>query len=212
MNTLFKDRFDAARQLAAKLKQYANNPNAVVLAIPRGGLQLGNVLAHELHVPLDVVFTKKIGYPGNPEYAIGAVSAHHVFISPDFVNMPELHEYIMRQAESIRILLHQRAVEYREGMPPLDVTNKIVIVVDDGVATGNTLLATLALLAEDNPLKIVVALPVASRSAFELLQKKVDELICLYVPDVFFGVGQFYDNFEQVDDAEAIRLLHEANR
>ena len=212
MRAIFKDRFDAARQLAERLKQYANNPDALVLAIPRGGLQLGNVLARELHLPLDVVFTKKIGYPGNPEYAIGAVSARHVFISPDFAHIPELHEYIMHQAESLRAILGQREVDYRKGMPSLDVTNKIVIVVDDGVATGNTLLATLALLKEDNPQKIVVALPVASKSAFELLQKNVDELLCLYVPDIFYGVGQFYDNFDQVDDAQAIHLLHEANR
>ena len=207
---LFDDRFDAAYRLVPHLKQYADNPNALVLAIPRGGLQLGSVLAQELRLPLDVIFTKKIGYPGNPEYAIGAVSLKHIAVAPDFENIPELQEYITHEAAKIRSLLRERAMTYRGDNPPLNLAGKIVIVVDDGVATGNTLLATLALIAEDKPQKIIVALPVAPREAADRLRATVDELICLQVPDMFLSVGQFYKNFEQVDDQEAIRLLREA--
>ncbi len=208
---MFKDRFDAAYQLAPYLKQYSNNPDAIILGIPRGGLQLGYVLARELHLPLDVILSKKIGYPGNPEYAIGAVSLQNIIISPDFVDIQELKGYIADQASQIRQLLQERNIKYRHNKPPLDLTNKIVIVVDDGVATGSTLLATLALIRQNKPQKIIVALPVAPPQALELIGQQADEVICLLRPHDFAGVGQFYQNFEQVDDQEAIRLLHEAN-
>lgn len=208
---MFKDRFDAAHQLVPYLKKYAHNPEAIVLAIPRGGLQLGYVLARELHLPLDVIFTKKIGYPGNPEYAIGAVSMEHIFISPDFTHEPWVKEYAQQEAIKIRALLRERIKTYRDDKPPLNLANKIVIVVDDGVATGQTLLSSLELIGQDKPQKIVVALPIASQQALEYLRAKADEVICLTTPPLFYGVGQAYQNFDQVDDEEALRLLQEAN-
>ena len=200
---MFKDRFDAAHQLIPYLKKYSDNPDAIILAIPRGGLQLGSVLAHALKLPL--------GYPGNPEYAIGAISMDHIYISPNFIHENWIHEYVQEQAIKIRKLLQERAHMYRGKTQNLNLTDKIVIVVDDGVATGQTLLASLALIQEAHPKKIIVALPVAPPQAIKILQEKADEVICLDIPDVFFGVGQFYQKFEQVDDSEAIRLLHEAN-
>lgn len=208
---MFEDRFDAAAQLALPLKEYNNSPNAVIIALPRGGLQLGSVLARALHLPLDIILTKKIGYPGNPEYAIGAVSLEHSIISPDFSYVPELQSYIKQQIKDIRQLLHDRNVLYRGNKPPLKLTNKIVIVVDDGAATGNTLMATLALIKQDGPEKVVVALPVASAQALKRLREEADEVICLHTPSLFFSVGQFYKHFDQVDDQEAIRLFHESN-
>jgi len=208
---MFKDRFDAAHQLVPLLKKYSANPDAVILAVPRGGLQLGYILARELHLPLDAVFTKKIGYPTQPEFAIGAVSAKHIYISPEFADLTEFREYIEEQALALRTTLLERAQLYRGNKPPLNLTNKIVIIVDDGVATGHTLLASLALIQEDKPQKIVVALPVAPPEALERLREHADEVVCLSAPQNFLGVGQFYENFEQVDDKEAIRLLHEAN-
>jgi predicted phosphoribosyltransferase len=210
--TTFKDRFDAARQLADRLKEYNAQPNTIIIAIPRGGLELGSVLSQELHLPLDVVFTKKIGYPGNPEYAIGAVSPTQVFINEDYANNPLLQDHIAHEVASIRALLHERAAKYRGDTPACLLKNKTVIVTDDGVATGSTLRATLSLIKHENPAKIIVALPVCPPEALKMLQHHADEVICLLVPSVFFGVGQFYENFRQVDDQEAIDLLQKAQR
>ena len=208
---MFKDRFDAAYQLVPYLKKYSSNPNAIILAIPRGGLQLGSVLAHELHLPLDIILTKKIGYPDNPEYAIGAVSLQHILVNKEFADQPELQEYITQQATRIRKLLHERSVQYRNNKPPLKLTDKIVIIVDDGVATGHTLMATLALIKQDNPQKIIVTLPVGPPTILEHLRQQADEVICLQAPKNFLSVSQFYEHFDQVDDQEAIQLLHKAN-
>lgn len=207
---MFKDRFDAAEQLLPLLQNYKDQANTVVLAIPRGGLELGYVLARGLNVPLDVIFTKKIGMPGNPEYAIGAVSDLHVFLNSNF-NIPELQDYIAHEVDSIRQIIQERIKKYRYSMPPFTIENKTVIVVDDGVATGSTLLATLALIKAYKPKKIVVALPVSSREAYTKIQKEADEVVCISAPASFMSVGQFYEHFDQVSDEEAIRLLHEAN-
>lgn len=209
---MFQNRFDAAEKLLPYVKNYTSNPDVIVLAIPRGGLELGYVLAKGLHVPLDVIFTKKIGFPGNPEYAIGAASASHIFIDDAFKHIPELQDYIAHEVQSIRQIIKERENTYRQGMSPLNLTKKTVILVDDGVATGNTLLATIALVREYNPKKIVVALPVSSVQAYNKIKEKADEVACVLVPEVFYSVGQFYKEFNQVDDAEAIRLLHEANQ
>lgn len=206
---MFKDRFDAAEQLLPLLQSYKDQANTVVLAIPRGGLELGYVLARGLNVPLDVIFTKKIGMPGNPEYAIGAVSDLHVFLNSNF-NIPELQDYVAHEVDSIRQIIHERIKKYRYSMPPFTIENKTVIVVDDGVATGSTLLATLALIKAYKPKKIVVALPVSSREAYKKIQQEADEVVCISVPTSFMSVGQFYEHFDQVSDEDAIRLLHEA--
>lgn len=210
---IFNDRFDAAYQLVPLLEKYRNNPETIVIAIPRGGLELGYVLAKELHLPLDVVLTKKIGYPGNPEYAIGAVDTENAYLNEDFQNIadPEFKNYVSQQINSIQSLLKERTLMYRGNKPALDLKDKIVIVVDDGVATGSTLIATLILIKKAKPKKIVVALPVSPAGTSEKLKEYCDELICVLIPKQFFGVGQFYKNFDQVDDQEAIRLLNEAN-
>lgn len=209
---MFKDRFDAAYQLAQKLQEYKNNPKVVILAIPRGGLELGYVLAKELQAPLDIILTKKIGFPSNPEYALGAVSQDSVLLDEQIISLyPELVSYIKDEIIKLRAMLDDRSQKYKGQTPYIDLTNKIVIVVDDGVATGKTLAVTLDLIKKHNPQKIVVALPVASPGSLALLRSKSDELVCLLIPHVFHGVAQFYHNFDQVDDREAIRLLREAN-
>lgn len=209
---MFKDRYDAARQLVVFLEAYNNDSDTVILAIPRGGLELGYVLSRELNLILDVIFIKKIGYPGNSEYAIGAVSMDHVYISPEFMHEPWIKDYVEQQTIEIRQLLHERALLYRGGKPIVEITDKTVIIVDDGVATGHTLFASLELIKKEGPKKIILALPVASQKAIDILSKQVDEIVCLKIPDNFFGVAQFYQKFEQVDDQEAIRLLHEADK
>lgn len=207
---MFQTRYDAAEQLLPFLEKYKNNPDALLLAIPRGGLELGYILAKGLHLPLDVIFTKKIGFPLNPEYAIGAVSEKHAFVENKF-NTPELQHYIVHEIEVIRKIIKERNETYRKGMPPFSLKDKDVIIVDDGVATGNTLLITIKLIKEYGPKKIIVALPVASKEALQKVKEHADDVICLLVPEIFYGVGQFYMNFHQVDDDQAIALLHEAN-
>lgn len=211
MIVMFEDRFDAAEKLAHLLEKYSKNSQAIILAIPRGGIELGYVLAKRLHLPLDVIFTKKIGLPMNPEYAIGAVSSKHVFINNYYIDMPELQSYIETQIGVIRATIKERENLYRKGMAPFDLTGKIVIVVDDGVATGSTLLATIALIKEYHPAKIVVALPVCAQEAYDKIAPTVDEIVCVEIPNIFYSVGQFYKQFAQVEDKEVIRLLHEAN-
>ncbi len=208
---MFQNRFDAAKKLIPILEKYKSDPDAIILAVPRGGLELGYVLAKELNLPLDVIFTKKIGLPENPEYAIGAASDRHIFLNIPYANMTELQDYVAHEVKSIRDIIKERNQKYRQGMPLFNIKNKTVIVVDDGVATGSTLLATLALIKEYEPKKIVVALPVASVEAFKKIKSVADEVVCLSVPEIFYSVGQFYENFDQVDDQEAIRLLKEAN-
>lgn len=208
---MFKDRFDAGHQLAEHLQQYKNDPNVVILAIPRGALEIGDILSKELHVPLDIILTKKIGYPGNPEYAIGVVSLDNVIIDKQWLEFSgEFNTYIKNEIQTIKALLQKRYHEYRNGKPPLNLKDKIVIIVDDGIATGKTLFGTLELIKKDQPKKIIVAIPVAAKDALKMIKNKADEVICLVAPDVFLSVSQFYHNFDQVDDEQAIALLQGA--
>ncbi len=208
---IFEDRFHAARLLAEHLEHYKSNKDVVIIAIPRGALEIGFVLAQELHAPLDVIFTKKIGAPGQPEFAIGAVSMEHMVISPEFAHIPQVQEYANVQAKEIRKVLQERIAAYRKGMSALDLKGKIVIVTDDGVATGRTLMLTIELIKEFKPKKIVVAIPVGPRKTIEKLKEQVDEVVCLEEPVTFMSVGQFYRHFGQVEDKTAIDLLKRAN-
>lgn len=205
---MFKDRFDAGHKLTEKLQKYKDDSNAVILAIPRGALEIGSVLSRELHVPLDVILTKKIGYPGNPEYAIGAMSLDSIIIDKRAIEFSgELESYLRKEIAEIRQLLHERSQAYHGTREPISLENKIVIVTDDGIATGRTLEVTLDLIKKQHPAKIIVAVPVASKEAINLIKKRVDEVICLEVPDFFMSVSQWYDHFDQVNDEQAIALL-----
>ena len=208
---MFKDRFDAGHQLAVALKSYKNNPDTLILAIPRGALEIGAALSKELQLPLDVILTKKIGYPGNPEYAIGAMSVDTVLIDKRALEFSgELQSYLKQEIISIKELLQERSKAYHGNRAPLSLTDKIVIVTDDGIATGRTLDATIDLIKKQHPKKIIVAVPVGSKEALNQIKKKVDEVICLEVPEVFTSVSQWYTAFEQVDDERAIALLQES--
>ena len=201
----FKNRTEAGRLLAEKLI-HLKGKNAVVLAIPRGGLPVAAPVARALDIPMDVVLSKKIGHPFNKEYAIGAVSLEQLIITnPEGVS----DSYIEEEAKEIRKLLRERERRYHRKSSAVDLKDKIVIVVDDGVATGNTLKLTLKVIQSQNPEKIVLAIPVAPPEAFHMLKNlpEVSEIICLHVPHFFRAVGQFYEDFRPVTDPEAIEIL-----
>ena len=207
---MFKDRTDAGKQLAQKLLNYKNK-EVVVVAIPRGGLPLGAIIADAINAPLDVVLTKKIGHPLNKEYAIGAVSLEHKFITE---SVDASLSYIEEEIRRIRELLRQRQDQYYKNTTPKNLKNNIVIIVDDGLATGSTMLATIPLIKEKEPSKIVVAVPVASASALEKINNSpfVDEVVCLLVPSNFKAVGQYYMEFYAVMDTTAIQILEESDK
>src|SRR3990167_6137515 len=210
---VFEDRFHAAKILADALENYKDSKDTVILAIPRGALEIGATLSKILGLPLDVVLTKKISAPGNPEFAIGAINREGdlVFRDEEFKG-PEWQNYISEQVELLKDKLDKRFLQYHPDGKALNIKNKTVIVVDDGVATGNTLISALELIRKREPKKIIVALPVGPSDTIERLKKYADELICLYEPEMFRAVGQFYKNFDQVDDQEALKLFNEAQR
>lgn len=202
---IFKDRFTAGKLLSKELSHYKNNKNAVILAIPRGGLQVGYSIAKELNLKLGIILTKKIGYPGNPEYAIGAVSLTSKIVEEQGISK----DYIQNEIKNIRNALKERYKKYLGKSKPQSLKNKIVILTDDGIATGKTMLLTIKLIKEQKPKKIIIAIPVGPTDNAELLKREADEIICLYTPENFFAIGEFYENFEQVSDEEAISLVKE---
>jgi len=203
---MFADRYDAGRQLARALAKYKGKKNVLILAIPRGALQLGGVLHDELKAPLDIIVTKKIGHPMSEEYAIGAVGpGGEYFVSEGSVDVSP--EYIEGERKRLETLVEEKYSRYRGERPRPDVRGKTVILVDDGIATGSTLIAAIHVLRKQKPAKIVVAVPVAPADGLARVKAEADEVVCLLVPEDFYAIGQFYDDFPQVDDEEAIAIL-----
>lgn len=201
---MFRDRLGAGLMLAAKLKKYKND-QGIILAIPRGGVPVAYAVAKELGFPMDVILTKKIGHPMNKEYAIGAASLRDYFIIPH-ENVSE--EYIKQELLKVRTRLKEMYTMFMGNKDPENLKGKTVIVIDDGIATGNTLMGTVNVLRKSNPGKIVIGVPVASQSAVQKLSKEVDEILAVLIPEEFYGVGAFYEDFEQVSDDEVMRYLH----
>ena len=200
---MFHNRLEAGLLLAAKLKKYKNDPG-IVLAVPRGGVPVTYAVAKELGFPIEVILTKKIGHPMNKEYAIGAASLTDYFIEPH----DDITEfYIKQEVERIRTRLKEMYKRFMGDREPESLKGKTVIVIDDGIATGNTLMATVNVLRKSKPGKIVIGVPVASKSAIQKLSKEVDEVVALLIPEEFYGVGAFYEDFEQVSDEEVMLYL-----
>jgi predicted phosphoribosyltransferase len=199
----FLNRYDAASRLAPLLAKYKNK-EGVILAVPRGGVPIGYYLAKYLDFPLDLLMTKKIGHPANEEFAIGAVGLEESIVDNTY-DIPQ--DYIEQETSRIRKSLAERYKEFMGDKEPLDIKNKIAIVVDDGIATGKTILVTLKLLRAKNPKKVIVAVPVSSVEAAMQIAKEADEFICLYTPEPFYGVGRFYKDFSQTSDEEVKSLL-----
>lgn len=206
---VFQNRHQAGLQLAAKLAAYKKIKDLIVLAIPRGGAVVGKVLAEKLRSPLDVIVTKKIGAPGNPELAIGAVgSIGEPVINEELANQIGAgEEYIKKQIKSIKNEIRRREKDFRQGKPPLRLEGKTVIITDDGVATGATTMAAIEVVRQQNPKKIVLAVPVIAHDTLTKIEKLADEVVYLDAPALFFAVGQFYRQFDQVSDAEVVKLL-----
>lgn len=206
---MFKDRYEAAMLLAKKLEKYKNK-NGIILAVPRGGVPIGYYIAKELDLPLEIILSKKIGHPHNPEYAIGSVSLHGKIINENLTDVSM--DYINKEADRILVGLKEKFKLYMGNRKATDLKDKTVIVVDDGIATGNTILATLEMLKTSNPKEIIIAIPVSPPDTARKLSKLVDEFICLDTPEDFMGVGQFYRNFSQVSDEEVIKFLDDASK
>jgi putative phosphoribosyl transferase len=204
---IFKDRYDAALLLITLLKKYKDE-DGVVIAVPRGGVPLAYHIAKAFNFPLDIILTKKIGHPENSELAIGAVSLGGRIIDPRFnisIN------YIDSETSRIRKQLKERYDLFMGKKKPVELKNKTIILIDDGVATGNTLLASIPMIRLQEPKKIIIAVPVAPPETARKLKSMVDDFVCPYTPADFSGVGQFYADFSEVSDEEVIQLLDKAN-
>lgn len=200
---MFHDRLQAGLLLAAKLKKYKND-NGIVLAVPRGGVPVAYAVALELGFPVEVILTKKIGHPVNREYAIGAASLTDYFVIPH-ENVSE--QYIQQELIGIRSRLKEMYERFMGDKVPEQLEGKTVIVIDDGIATGNTILGTVNILKKSKPGKIIIAVPVASQTAVWELSKEVDEIVTVMSPEQFYGVGAFYQDFTQVTDDEVMFYL-----
>jgi len=204
---MFHDRFDAGKRLAKALERYKGRKDAIILAIPRGALQIGEVLHEKLGLPLDIIITKKIPHPMQEEFAIGAVGSGGVRIINDEAAASVPNEYLENKIREITRSIEEKYKRYRGNEPVPVLNGKIVILVDDGIATGSTMIAAIRIARKQRPKKIIVAVPVAPADALVHIKAEADEVICLEIPGVFFAIGAFYDDFVQVEDEEAIAIL-----
>jgi putative phosphoribosyl transferase len=207
---MFRNREEAGRILADKLSQYRNNPTAVILALPRGGVAVGYQLSLALHVPLDVFITRKIGAPGNPEYAIGAVAeTGSCSLNQEAVNSFGLSQYELNRLIHLQEKeISRRKSLYRQGRPLPQLTGRTVLLVDDGIATGATFIASALAIRSLQPRLLVGVIPVGPPSTIREVRAHVDELVILMTPDPFYAVGNFFIDFTQVEDRDVIQYLN----
>lgn len=209
----YKDRVQAGKYLAKKLEQYSNDPDAIVLGLPRGGVVVAYEVAQELQLPLDIFLVRKLGVPGYEELAMGAIASGGVqVINEDVIRMihisqDDIEAAVKREEKE----LDRREKAYRGKRPGLDIKSKNVILVDDGLATGATMRAAISALYKQHPRKIIMAVPVASPETCENFRSKVDDLVCAMTPAYFHAVGEWYEDFPQNTDEEVQQLLHRAN-
>lgn len=208
MRTTFRDRGEAGELLARQLHEYARQPDAIVLALPRGGVPVGFEIAVKLNLPLDVFVVRKLGVPGQRELAMGAIASGGVRVLNEDVlrAMPFAAATVADITAEETRELERRERDYRDGRPAPEVNGQTVILVDDGLATGATMLAAIAALRQKEPAKIIVAVPVCPPDTLEEIKRVADETVILFAPDWFRGVGQFYDDFAQLSD-EHVRVL-----
>lgn len=214
MNGRYRDRRHAGRVLASALASYAGRPGIVVLALPRGGVPVAYEVAHALGAPMDVLVVRKLGVPGYDELAMGALASGGALVLNDEVvralGIPQSAIDAVAARESEELARRER--EYRRGRPPLDIAGKTVILVDDGLATGSTMRAAVAVVRKRGAKRVVVAVPIASLATCEELSHEVDDVVCAATPEPFHAVGLWYADFSQTTDAEVLDLLDAAGR
>jgi predicted phosphoribosyltransferase len=210
---IFEDRRDAGRKLGSALMSHVENENSIILALPRGGVPVAYEAARELGVPMDILLVRKLGVPGQEELAMGAIGSGGIqVLNKSLINMlgiPEESIDAVAKREDQEMKRSERI--YRGNNPALGVEGKTVIIVDDGLATGATMRAAAEALRARNPVKIIVAAPVASPDTCEALNVVADEVVCLQTPQPFSSVGQWYKNFDQTSDQEVTALLNKSN-
>jgi putative phosphoribosyl transferase len=206
---LFRDRHEAGKLLAKQLTHYEGAKDAIVIALPRGGVVVGYDVSLALTLPLDVLITRKLGTPSNPELAMGAIAeTGYVHMNSDVMREYHItHAQLEKEIEAQKSEMHRRIQRYREGRALASLKSKTVILVDDGIATGATFLASLGAITKEKTTRVVAAVPVAPPRMVEQLKGLVDEVVVLYSPEWFFGVGQFYEQFPQVEDEEVVASL-----
>lgn len=211
MNYKLKNRIEAGQFLAQKLTNYANRPDVLVLALPRGGVPVAFEIANLLHVPLDLCLVRKIGVPSQPELAMGAIALGDIVIfNQDILNSFHISQEIFNQIKTQEDReLNRRAKVYRGDQPLPNLSNKTIILVDDGIATGSTLEAAIMSIKQQKPAKIIIAVPVAPSSVCDYLIQQVDQVICLLKPESFSSLSLWYEDFSQVTDGEVCQLLFE---
>jgi len=209
---IFRDRADAGRQLAARLTRYADRTDVLVLALPRGGVPVAYEVAKELKAPLDVFLVRKLGVPGHEELAMGAIASGGIRVVNEelvhYLGIPD--EVIDAIAAVEQQELERRAEAYRDERAPPDIKDHVVILIDDGLATGSTMRAAAASLRLQKPRRIVVAVPVSSPETCDEFRSEVDEIVCAVTPLHFQGVGRWYEDFSQTSDEEVRELLKRA--
>jgi len=214
MKTQFFNRTEAGQFLAENLSSYADREDVIVLALPRGGVPVAAEVAKRLNAPLDVFVVRKLGLPGHPELAMGAIASGGARVfNGEVVNALRIPDEVIDAVSAEELIeLQRREKAYRAGRPPLDVEGKTVIVVDDGVATGSTMLAVISALRQLNAARIVVAAPVAAASTYSEMQRAADEVAAVILPENFYAVGLWYKDFSQTSDDEVRDLLAQAAR
>lgn len=205
---MFKDRFDAGKQLVQKLLQFKNARDTTILAIPCDGVPVGYELARALSVPLDVILTKKIGYPGNPDYTIGVVSLDNVIVDKRVLEFSgDMEDYLKKEISKLRQALREEAYFYRGEKIPQAVEKKTIILVDDGISTGKNMEITIDLIKKMQPQKLIIAVPVASKEAIQLIKKKADEVFSVLVPELFVTKSHWYREYNTIDKDQVVQLL-----
>lgn len=209
MDLKFRNRPEAGELLAAKLARYTDRSDVLVLALPRGGVPVGARVAASLHLPLDVFVVRKLGLPGHPELAMGAIASGGVKVLNGYVidglrvTDEAINQVIAKECQE----LQRREQSYRDDLPPPEVAGKTVVLVDDGVATGSSMLAAVAALRQLQCAHIVLATPTISRSTYDDLRRAGHEVVAVIIADEFYGVGQWYEDFAQTSDEEVRELL-----
>lgn len=205
----FKDRHEAGIKLAEKLIKYKNNKDVVLLAIPRGGVEVGYEIVRLLNVDLDIIVTKKIGLPGDEEFAIGSVAPNkNLMLDEGTIKTYNVSDdYIKEKTREIGKEIERRYKEYKGKYQLQNLKNKIIILTDDGIATGFTTKAAISYIKSQKPKKLILAVPVAPSDFASQIKKEVDEFVCLYSTNLFFSISQFYDYFPQLTDEEVKKYL-----